>query len=97
MSHPENDKPGWDDPRSDPLQDIREMMTLMRMEQEFPFMIFEEPTLFFGGHTEDCGVQDKPTKFFMSIEIGDDHCTSCHCTCDPEGPTCNHWIGCPGC
>jgi hypothetical protein len=24
------------------------------------------------------------------------HCNECH-SADPDGPTCGHWAGCPGC
>lgn len=50
------------------------------------------------GHDVDCAVRLRPE---VDYELGnpdsEQHCSRCHCTCDPDGPGCGHWAGCPGC
>ena len=48
---------------------------------------------------EDCAAHEVPSTRFYGVgdPDGDQHCFACHCICDPYGPSCGHWIGCPGC
>lgn len=52
-------------------------------------------------HAADCPVATTPDPggnwFSLLDPDGGGHCESCHCACDPDGPTCGHWAGCPGC
>lgn len=50
------------------------------------------------GHDQLCLVRRRPTQDYeMGNPDSAQHCTHCHCSCDPEGPGCGHWAGCPGC
>ena len=48
--------------------------------------------------TDMCRAHDKPPNYYGTVAPDSDgHCLSCHCACDPDGPRCGHWVGCPGC
>jgi hypothetical protein len=53
------------------------------------------------GHADDCPVTTTPDPdgmwWVLVHSDGWQHCESCHCTCDPDGPHCGHSAGCPGC
>jgi hypothetical protein len=50
------------------------------------------------GHTQECPVADRPPEDYeLNNPDSAQHCEQCHCTCDPDGPRCGHWAGCPGC
>jgi hypothetical protein len=49
-------------------------------------------------HVDNCWVRKRPPQYYeLGNPDSEQHCSSCHCSCDPEGPRCGHWAGCPGC
>lgn len=52
----------------------------------------------FPGHRQNCRIWKRhPHDYEMGNPDSEQHCSSCHCSCDPDGPTCGHTAGCPGC
>jgi hypothetical protein len=49
-------------------------------------------------HADDCFIRRRPPKDYELLNPdSEQHCSRCHCSCNPDGPGCGHWIGCPGC
>jgi len=50
------------------------------------------------GHAPACLSQGRPAvDYALGNPDSEQHCRACHCSCDPDGPTCGHYAGCPGC
>jgi len=49
-------------------------------------------------HAYNCWIRLRPAHDYqLGNPNSEQHCARCHCSCDPEGPGCGHYTGCPGC
>lgn len=49
-------------------------------------------------HYPTCtSLRKPPEDYELGNPDSEQHCRTCHCSCDPDGPTCGHTAGCPGC
>jgi hypothetical protein len=80
-----------------------ENVTIRSAHLAWEFIEWEQPNAKaldgpFPGHRQNCHVwKHHPRDYEMGNPDSEQHCMSCHCSCDPEGPTCGHTAGGPGC